>query len=809
MQSASPINTRFFSNYHDDRAHILGNHSTYLEAKRYWAKVLSKVTDGVVTIGGPIHIINPLAISALFDAAPSHATLDFSECTFGSGAFEQLLSPVERPRCHLILPFVPFEQLFCLTADKLANLDKVTILPPKEGAFADDVDLLTQFVHGIYCQTDQVPLDLSFWSLPPELKVYEKNGLSLKPTSIVSSESGTFDNLLSLPPDKLPTLKLLTMEGVSLVNYRIGWRNHLAQQQLDQTYLEVGDPSCYAYIKNPATISALFQVLTPHVKILNLNNLFFSDVAWLAFVECLSERERPITSLQFDQVTLDQLEVLLSKLSAKNLAKLEYLNFSRDGNSAVFEEEKVRLSRILKVGLLKCPKLQKLTLINWYLSDRHLGFLPLPGTKVYIENHRIKQQNPNVYLEQTLAKPDVEELFLANQELDEVTLTTIWEEMFLNFKSRISLGKKDSALLLVDSPRSVQAFFNQLNKKSAITKLSFARIQFTERAWKVFCENLIRSGITSLHFTGCHLTPEMIFSLKGLVNLQELSLNSNACLTGKGEFLGAVINVISSNQQLAQLSLAGNAFTNDDIEVLFSIERVPGLVCINLAQNAITIAGMQCLHNGPFKHSDIDLSDNPIFSKEKMVPFQEFALEELLNKLTTLTAVFYNEYQSKLIQLPSFAKELYFRKLLATQFKIENVAAEGNCLFSACSLGTAFDTKQLRQRTVEYMLANRDEFSAFMEDDKTLDDYAAVMSLEKTWGGHVEIVALSQILNCSIAVYNKEHPLKVKEGKLVPYEHNIVHVRHPVDIFAHPRTILLYRSKENHYLRLQIGIGEV
>lgn len=765
---------------------VLNTASSISEAKSYWQSMLSRILSrisGYKLRIEPDHIVNPNAIIALFEVLPNyldHATLDFGECSFTYEAFVALLNPIGRPRCNLELPSLPRDFYFQITPANLSDVGSLCIHPPTWGGSPEDRDVMVHWLHDIYRQMDRMTINLQSWvslSGLEELEIYKNKGLMINYR--VTPFQYVDEHYTSPGPIKLPKFELLTNERWNKDDCLLWWRDHLKGISGDS--LTVGDPSYCACINNPLTITSLFEVLSPRINKIDLSGLIFSTEAWNALVNCLSKH--PVTSLKFDP-TADQLETFQSNT-------LHHLEIERNSHSMTSEEEKARLSALLTQHLTKFPNLQSLAIVNWYLSDCHLEFVQ--NIPVSIENHWIKGEYPNVQLKQTGQEPCDDAALLGNTQFEEQTLSAYWEIIVLDSRSpKMIIGTNNMRRLLIDSPGSIHALFNQLKMRTEFTALAFHRVQFTERAWKVLLENL-NPSITSLHFTGCNLSPSMISSLKHH-ELKELSINSNADLTDKKGFCQAVKEVVHN---LVQLSLAGNAITDEDLK-----EICPkNLSALNLSHNCITFFGNQFLVKS-FKYCDIDLLQNPLPLEDQIYRRREL---QPLDALLESNEEIFPEYWKRLTQLiDPFTKEEYFRKLLATQFEIVNVPDDGNCLFHACSLGTPFTHQELRKKAVEHMLAKRDLFAPHIEDDKTLDDYATIMLLDKTWGGNVEIAALAQVLECSIAVYSKEHQLEVSGGKMIPNEHYIYHAHEKIDILTSPKTIFLYREKENHYLILNL-----
>ena len=93
-------------------------------------------------------------------------------------------------------------------------------------------------------------------------------------------------------------------------------------------------------------------------------------------------------------------------------------------------------------------------------------------------------------------------------------------------------------------------------------------------------------------------------------------------------------------------------------------------------------------------------------------------------------------------------------KLLAEKgFLIERVTKDGNCLYRAAArkiYGDAERYQQVRDETVDYIISEKSHFSAF---DTDIDRRLSEQLLKRTWGGHLEIAAMSELYIVHIKVW--------------------------------------------------------
>lgn len=104
--------------------------------------------------------------------------------------------------------------------------------------------------------------------------------------------------------------------------------------------------------------------------------------------------------------------------------------------------------------------------------------------------------------------------------------------------------------------------------------------------------------------------------------------------------------------------------------------------------------------------------------------------------------------------------------LAAKCLSIKEITPDGNCLYNAVADQLSRRNQQtemqaLRKLAADYMLNHQDDFLPFLTDSKTGQLYTSDQFIRyceeivgtTTWGGHLEIQALSQALQMPIEVY--------------------------------------------------------
>ena len=93
---------------------------------------------------------------------------------------------------------------------------------------------------------------------------------------------------------------------------------------------------------------------------------------------------------------------------------------------------------------------------------------------------------------------------------------------------------------------------------------------------------------------------------------------------------------------------------------------------------------------------------------------------------------------------------------------IKEISGDGNCLFRAISdqiSGNEDMHEDLRVMAVEHMRRHPEDFTPFIEDDEEFDKYLARMSNLSTWGGNLELQALSLALEVNIKIHRLNEPV--------------------------------------------------
>lgn len=104
-------------------------------------------------------------------------------------------------------------------------------------------------------------------------------------------------------------------------------------------------------------------------------------------------------------------------------------------------------------------------------------------------------------------------------------------------------------------------------------------------------------------------------------------------------------------------------------------------------------------------------------------------------------------------------------------YYIKEMQGDGNCLFR--SFADQYENNQnnynvFREKVIQYMTDNLEEFKPYIEDDETIDQYLDKMAKDGEWGGNLEIHALSKIYNVNFYIHIHEHPMYIVNNNTQP-----------------------------------------
>lgn len=85
-------------------------------------------------------------------------------------------------------------------------------------------------------------------------------------------------------------------------------------------------------------------------------------------------------------------------------------------------------------------------------------------------------------------------------------------------------------------------------------------------------------------------------------------------------------------------------------------------------------------------------------------------------------------------------------KLAKRGLWVKNTTGDGNCLFRALAdqlYGKEYMHRRLRESVVQTLIANKEQYKFFIENDRSVNQYIRVIKEDGSWGGQLEISILA------------------------------------------------------------------
>ncbi|XP_047620285.1 OTU domain-containing protein 6A [Phacochoerus africanus] len=158
--------------------------------------------------------------------------------------------------------------------------------------------------------------------------------------------------------------------------------------------------------------------------------------------------------------------------------------------------------------------------------------------------------------------------------------------------------------------------------------------------------------------------------------------------------------------------------------------------------------------------------------------------------------------EAEMEHLASFRKdeEEKLRAILgAKNLEMKDIPADGHCMYRAIQDQLVFSVtvESLRRRTAEYMRKHVDDFLPFFSDPETGDSYSRDdflsycddIVLSASWGGQLELRALSHILQTPIEVIQANSPAVVIGEEYTKRPLILVYMRYACSLGEHYNSV--------------------
>lgn len=261
-------------------------------------------------------------------------------------------------------------------------------------------------------------------------------------------------------------------------------------------------------------------------------------------------------------------------------------------------------------------------------------------------------------------------------------------------------------------------------------------------------------------------------SLK-LGGLQHLNLEDNRITSLPSGFLRAVIK-----SNLCIVKLANNRLPERELQILFSdndVNRDKNLQIDLYPQKVFPtpdyvtlLFRFKLLNIKSYVPDDVIQQRMQSVTPEMSIRFNFNARvisQLVMEKSFTQSLVNdLNKIMGNLDYLPEWNQ--FLEAALNIQFIVEDVPADGNCLFEAVGRHLQMPKEVLRLLVVQQEKANKDFYKAYYEGN--FDDHLMRVAENQFWGGAIEIAAMLELTGRPLVIYNPANPLKLNQNKILP-----------------------------------------
>lgn len=139
------------------------------------------------------------------------------------------------------------------------------------------------------------------------------------------------------------------------------------------------------------------------------------------------------------------------------------------------------------------------------------------------------------------------------------------------------------------------------------------------------------------------------------------------------------------------------------------------------------------------------------------------------------------------------------------KFIVKNVPAIGNCLFEAVGRSIDVTAKDLRQKTVQWMIQPNqtlfgDSFQIWL-DEIPIQKYANDMAREGTWGGGIELAIIAKLIHRPIIVFASNTPDVAKANRIAEF---IPDTENNIELIEDMIPVCIFYVGGAHYMQIEI-----
>ncbi|KAL0961720.1 hypothetical protein UPYG_G00330840 [Umbra pygmaea] len=142
------------------------------------------------------------------------------------------------------------------------------------------------------------------------------------------------------------------------------------------------------------------------------------------------------------------------------------------------------------------------------------------------------------------------------------------------------------------------------------------------------------------------------------------------------------------------------------------------------------------------------------------------------------------------------------QKLAERRLQIREISSDGHCMYRAVEdqlsqHAMGLTVKELRTQTAQYMKSHADDFLPFLTNANTGDQYTSDefekycgdVAESAAWGGHLELRALTQVLQLPIEVIQADSPAIIIGEEFDKQPITLIYMRHAFGLGEHYNSV--------------------
>lgn len=295
--------------------------------------------------------------------------------------------------------------------------------------------------------------------------------------------------------------------------------------------------------------------------------------------------------------------------------------------------------------------------------------------------------------------------------------------------------------------------FRFLGKTSALTSLALDGMAIDDTQFFELLPLINKLPLLRLSLANNKLTSK---SLAVLPNLRELFLQHNCIELTTPQFTSYVLH-----SDLVHLKIHNNLLSEAYFTIFILTLAFPSnnkIMRIDLFPQEAEIT-KYTYHETGRRMKHFGIANNIPFDENAIIPRPQLNIETVIKEV--------NVFLGNLNFLEIWNAVL--EGTLSTQFRVEDVPGDGDCLFEAVGRHLNMPNYIVRSLVVNHERKNRDNYALFYGEDN-FDNHLSQIARPGYWGGQLEIAAMHELFHRPIIIFHPRNQLRISEGKILPPE---------------------------------------